>query len=357
MHARAQHLCVGRPSFEKISTGRMIFGTAQVNGRGRSPPSTEDRVSTEHLLDGCDYFAIFDGHSGERVASLSKELLHKRIKDALLLLGENKLEDTEAVAAMLKAVFIEHNKYLASPAVFGTLNDSGSTATVALVTQKHIYMAYLGDSPCFLLNPRNGWILERMGKHEPSLAAETARINAAGGFVEIDEFGTPRVDGMLAVARAFGDFSLNWKGREPPAGADWTKMKVCGHPDVSVWKRPAAGVLAIMSDGLVETESGTLKPLEQVGRDIFHALEGNQYDLTRSTGAVLKKHVSDSTGSSRYGGDDLSLILVDVGTGGVALGGGPNEPGPIIVKNPSRKARRKRVRTGKKDRLIKIFSC
>lgn len=352
-----QHLCVALPLFEKLPTGRMIFGTAQVNGRGRSPPSTEDRVSTEHLFDGCDYFAIFDGHSGEKVASLSKEFLYKRIKDALHLLGESRLEDTEAVTAALKAAFIEHNKYLASPAVFGTLDDSGSTATVALVTPKHIYMAYLGDSPCFLLNPRNGWILERMGKHEPSLAGETARINAAGGFVEIDECGTPRVDGMLAVARAFGDFSLNWKGSTPPADADWTKMKVCGHPDVSVWKRPAAGVLAIMSDGLVETESGGLKPLEQVGRDIFRALEGNQYDLTRSTVAVLKKHMADSAGSGRYGGDDLSLILIDVGVGGVALGGGPKEADPIIVKNPSRKAKRRRVRTGKKDRLIKIFSC
>ena len=350
-------MCVGQSLFEKLPTGRMIFGTAQVNGRGRSPPSTEDRVSTEHLFDGCDYFAIFDGHSGEKVATLSKDLLYKRVKEGLLQLGDNRLEDTEAVSAMLKAVFIEHNKYLASPAVFGTLKDSGSTATVALVTPKHIYMAYLGDSPCFLLNPRNGWIIERMGKHEPSLAGETARINAAGGFVEIDECGTPRVDGMLAVARAFGDFSLNWKGREPPAGADWTRMKVCGHPDVAVWKRPAIGVLAIMSDGLVETDSGALKPLEQVGRDIFHALETNQYDLTRSTVAVVKKHMADSAGSSKYEGDDLSLILVDVGIGGVALGGGPKEPEPVIMKNPSRKAKRRRVRTGKKDRLIKIFSC
>ena len=82
LYAKAQHWRVGQGLFEKISTGRMIFGTAQVNGRGRSPPSTEDRVSTEHLLDGCDYFAVFDGHSGERVASLSKELLYKRVKEA-----------------------------------------------------------------------------------------------------------------------------------------------------------------------------------------------------------------------------------------------------------------------------------
>jgi hypothetical protein len=67
--------------------------------------------------------------------------------------------------------------------------------------------------------------------------------------------------------------------------------------------------------------------------------------------------MADSTGSGRYSGDDLSIILVDVGVGGGMLGGGPKEPEPVIVKNPSRKVKRRRVRTGKKDRLIKIFSC
>ena len=301
-------------------------------------------------MDGCDFFAIYDGHSGAKVAHLCKTTLYKSIQEALQLAGPDILLKQDEVTALLKRVFIDHNKYLAS--VIHTLNDSGSTATVALVTSKHIYLAYLGDSPALMMHPQSGHVLKEMGKHEPSLAEETARIEAAGGFVEIDENGTPRVDGMLAVARAFGDFSLNWKGATPPAGADWTKMKVPAHPDVMVWERPASGVLAIMSDGLVETDTATLKPLAQVAFDIKKGLESSGFNLKKTAEVVVRGHM----GLGHYDGDDLSIILIDVGVGGddtaiPITGGRPQKP-------PTRKSKgRRRLRTEKQNRLIKIFSC
>ena len=300
-------------------------------------------------MEGCDFFAIYDGHSGAKVAQLSKAMLYKQIQEAIHSAGPGVLSRQDDMIALLKRVFIDHNKYLAS--VIQTLNDSGSTATVAIVTPTQIYMAYLGDSPAFMMHPQSGLILQETGRHEPSLAEETARIQAAGGFVEVDEYGVPRVDGMLAVARAFGDFSLNWKGSVPPAGADWTKMKVTAHPDVMVWDRPPAGLLAIMSDGLVETDTATLKPLAQVAHDIKKGLEGAAYNLKKTADAVLKEHM----GAGRYEGDDLSIILIDVGVGGEdtaqpMTGGRPQKP-------PTRKAKGKRRRTEKQNRLIKIFSC
>jgi len=301
-------------------------------------------------MEGCDFFAIYDGHSGAKVAHLCKTMLYKQIQDALQLAGPDILSKQDTMSSLLKRVFIEHNKYLAS--VIHTLNDSGSTATVALVTPKHIYLAYLGDSPAFMMHPQSGHVIKEMGKHEPSLAEETARIQAAGGFVEIDENGTPRVDGMLAVARAFGDFSLNWKGATPPAGADWTKMKVPAHPDVVIWERPATGLLAIMSDGLVETDTATLKPLAQVAFHIKKGLEASGFNLKKTAEIVLREHM----GLGRYDGDDLSIILIDVGVGGddtIAL---PIIGGMRPQKPPTRKARRRRLRTEKQNRLIKIFS-
>lgn len=301
-------------------------------------------------MENCDFFAIYDGHSGAKVAQLCKGMLYKQIQEAIHSSGSEILSKEDDMVALLKRVFIEHNKYLAS--VIQTLNDSGSTATVALVTPTRIYLAYLGDSPCFMMHPQSGLILHEMGRHEPSLVDETARIKAAGGFVEIDEYGIPRVDGMLAVARAFGDFSLNWTGNTPPAGADWTKMKVPAHPDVVVWERPATGLLAIMSDGLVETDSATLKPLAQIAYDIKKSLESSAYNLKKAADAVLKGHM----GTGRYDGDDLSIILVDVGLGGEdsaeVMTGGQKAPKP-----PTRKAKGKRRRTEKQNRLIKIFSC
>jgi serine/threonine protein phosphatase PrpC len=305
-------------------------------------------------MDGCDFFAVYDGHSGDQVVTLCKSMLYKKIQEAILALGPDALTRKDDIIALLKRVFIEHNKYLAS--VIDTLDDSGSTATVALVTETQIFLAYIGDSPCFMMHPQSGIILEEMGKHEPSLAVETARIQAAGGFVEIDEFGIPRVDGMLAVARAFGDFSLNWKGKTPPANADWTKMKVTAHPDVMVWDRPETGILALMSDGLVESDSPTLKPLAQVSHDIQRGLEASSYNLKGAADKVVTNHVRQG-GGRKYSGDDLSLILVNVGTGNM-IGGGVAPVVKPVVKPPTRKSKgRRRIRTEKQSRLIKIFSC
>ena len=328
----------------------MLYGTAQVNGRGRRPASTEDRISIELLVEGCDYFAVFDGHSGPEVANLCKSVLAERLRAALIAAGPNVLRNIDLVKQLLQKTFIEFNKYLASPAVFSTLDDSGSTATVALVTETHIILAYLGDSPCFLLDPATGHILQKMGKHEPSDAVEVARIQAAGGTVEVDEHGIPRVDGALAVSRAFGDFSLSMTGGKMDMGADWTKMKVTAHPDVMAWPRPAQGILALMSDGLVEGDTTLFKPLEEVSRVIHDGLVEHSNNLNATAKYVVQRHTKMHP---RYDGDDLSLILVNVGGGKVAHA--------IVrapVKPPTRKAKgRRRIRTEKTNRLIKIFSC
>jgi len=256
----------------------------------------------------------------------------------------------DTIKSILQKTFIEFNKYLASPAVIDSLNDSGSTATVVLVTETHIIMAYLGDSPCFMLDPATGHILQRMGKHEPSDAAEVERIQAAGGTVEVDEHGIPRVDGALAVSRAFGDFSLSMSGGKMDMAADWTKMKVTAHPDVMVWERPGHGILAVMSDGLVEGDTTLFKPLEEVSRAIYGGLVEHSNDLNATAKYVVQRHTKMHP---RYDGDDLSLILVNVGGGKVVHKGG--KP---MVKPPTRKSKgRRRIRTEKTNRLIKIFSC
>ena len=336
----------------------MLYGTAQVNGRGRRPPSTEDRISIELLMEGCDYFAVFDGHSGAEVSNRCKTELPERLRKRLQTLGS--LKDVEAIKKILQQTFLEFNKYLASPGVLKTLDDSGSTATVALITSTHIILAYLGDSPCFMLDPATGYIVQKMGKHEPSDATEVARIEAAGGTVEVDEHGIPRVDGALAVSRAFGDFSLSMKDGKIDYGGDWTKMKVTAYPDVVSWERPGQGILAIMSDGLVEGDTTLFKPVEEVSRVIYDGLVENSNDLNATAKYVVQKHTKMHP---RYDGDDLSLILVNIGTGkmmngGAGGGSGSGGGGKAAAKPPTRKAKgRRRMRTEKTNRLIKIFSC
>lgn len=319
-------------------------------------------------MEQCDLFAVFDGHSGAGVVRYTVEHLPSRIKAALEAGGPDVLKQPELMQTILKRVFIEHDKDLAKN--LAKIGDSGSTATVALITPTHVLVGYIGDSPCFLMNPNTGLILPggEMGKHEPTLAGENARIVRAGGSVEIDEMGVPRVEGLM-VSRAFGDFSIKFpdpKSRPhgiknpPPYDTDWTQMKVTAHPDFVVWERPESGLLALMSDGLVETDTPALKPLQQVAADVFKVLKENAYDLPKTALAAVKAHMVASAPDGDYEGDDLSLLIVDVGKGGSSPVGGGGTLAAVAKmtagKPNTRRQGKKKARTMKTNRLIKMFT-
>lgn len=78
-------------------------------------------------------------------------------------------------------------------------NDTGTTSCVVLFTETDIYCANAGDSRGVLC--RNSKPVELSFDHKPDNAEELKRIKTANHFVE-----DSRVDGNLALSRAFGDF-------------------------------------------------------------------------------------------------------------------------------------------------------
>ena len=78
-------------------------------------------------------------------------------------------------------------------------NDTGTTSCVVLITDTHIYCANAGDSRAVLNNADNAVALSE--DHKPDNPEEIKRIRNASHFVE-----DSRVDGKLALSRAFGDF-------------------------------------------------------------------------------------------------------------------------------------------------------
>ena len=79
----------------------------------------------------------------------------------------------------------------------------GSTCTAVIIdqVQKKIFVANLGDSRTLLI--KNGENAFQTMDHKPSVIPEFERIKKAGGCVINN-----RVQGQLAVSRAFGDFNL-----------------------------------------------------------------------------------------------------------------------------------------------------
>ncbi|CAM9345561.1 unnamed protein product, partial [Ectocarpus fasciculatus] len=76
---------------------------------------------------------------------------------------------------------------------------SGCTAVCTLITPKYIICANAGDSRSVL--GTGGATKPLSYDHKPHLELERKRIENAGGGVQ-----WKRVDGDLAVSRAFGDF-------------------------------------------------------------------------------------------------------------------------------------------------------
>lgn len=70
-------------------------------------------------------------------------------------------------------------------------------------------VAHCGDTRAVLL--RSGFVFPLTEDHKPKIDAEKKRIEAAGGRVE-DVNGVARINGKLAVARAFGDVVLKVRG-------------------------------------------------------------------------------------------------------------------------------------------------
>ena len=254
---------------------------------------------------------VFDGHSGLSTVDFTLKKLPEILVSACPKMSENTVQNR----AILKPIFIEHDKNLAKQGAL-YYRDSGSTATVAFITPKQCVLAFVGDSPAFILDPDTGKILHKIHKHEPSVPSEQRRIVANGGEVTNEEGDTARVNGCLAVSRAFGDFSLKFKNhRIPEWDVDWaTKFCVTADPDVLTFARPAKGILAIFSDGLVETSDGDgLKPLEHVGASVYASMREKK-GLKEAADDVLQKHIAESVSDPKeYKGDDLTLLLIDIG--------------------------------------------
>lgn len=81
------------------------------------------------------------------------------------------------------------------------MNSIGSTASIVVIVGRHIFCANVGDSRAVL--SRQGKAVNLSLDHKASRTDEALRIEKAGGEIKIG-----RVEGKLAITRAFGDFEF-----------------------------------------------------------------------------------------------------------------------------------------------------
>ncbi|XP_010294580.1 PREDICTED: protein phosphatase 1L-like, partial [Phaethon lepturus] len=82
---------------------------------------------------------------------------------------------------------------------------SGTTCLIALLSDKELIVANVGDSRGVLCD-KDGNAIPLSHDHKPYQLKERKRIKRAGGFISFN--GSWRVQGILAMSRSLGDYPL-----------------------------------------------------------------------------------------------------------------------------------------------------
>ena len=129
----------------------------------------------------------------------------------------------------------------------------------------------------------DGKMKEMSFDHKPYNQLERTRIEKAGGSVEFK-----RVDGDLAVSRAFGDFQYKTSPELPPE-----EQKVSPEPEIIIHDRSDADEFLLLAcDGLWDVMSNS--EAAEAGRGIFQEGSRTWASLQKKWWTCLLKRVLET---------------------------------------------------------------
>lgn len=204
----------------------------------------EDTYKIKRINDNLDFYGVFDGHGGWEVAVYIKDELVKQFENEKLL----DYNDKDAVIKTIRKICLDVDR-----TIFGYREWwCGSTAIFAIRFKKSVYVVNIGDSRAVIFDDKNNVHLVT-DLHKPDNLDEITRIKKRNVMVY-----NGRVNGMLAVARSFGDHSYEKYG-DPLEGLK-THMYhgfdsvVSAEPTISVFEVPETSNtkyhMVLASDGL-----------------------------------------------------------------------------------------------------------
>ncbi|XP_061683672.1 protein phosphatase, Mg2+/Mn2+ dependent, 1Lb isoform X2 [Syngnathoides biaculeatus] len=161
-------------------------------------------------------FGIFDGHGGEAAADYAKAHLPEALRQQLLTYErererdrEKDKEKNEKKEGVSYPSILEQQILMLDRAMLeklsATYNEAGTTCLVALLSDKELTVANVGDSRGVLCD-KDGNAIPLSHDHKPYQLKERKRIKKAGGFISFN--GSWRVQGILAMSRSLGDYTL-----------------------------------------------------------------------------------------------------------------------------------------------------
>lgn len=225
-----------------------------------------------------DFYAIYDGHGGSKVAQYLALTLKNNIKKRILQNVDIKT-----------AIYIGCDDTARSI----TNNDCGSTALIIIKSKTHIWAANTGDCRAVLKVFRD---FEYQGlplteDHKPNTDTERNRIESLGGYIQQDMYGTWRVKGSLAVSRSFGDLYLH--------------PYVIWHPDVTVLPiNETMRAIIMASDGVWDVLSN--QDVVDIAKITIR--QSPSFDKEKILNNIVKN--INITARERGSGDNISVVFI-----------------------------------------------
>jgi len=141
------------------------------------------------------YFAVYDGHGGRQVVDFVTQELHESVL--------REMRRANSVPDAIVQAFQSTDEEM----IRNNILMSGCTACVCVLHEEKrarvVYTAHLGDSRAVLARGGKAQRLTSVTDHKATDPLEGKRVIEAGGQIVND-----RVNGMLAMTRALGDFLL-----------------------------------------------------------------------------------------------------------------------------------------------------
>jgi len=241
------------------------------------------------------YFAIYDGHGGRQCVDYVTQNLH-----------ENLLQELQKAPGNVPDAFIRAFSTTDRNMQSSGIHTSGCTACCCLLQEEKatraIYTAHLGDARAVICRGGLAVRLTSMSDHKATDPAEAKRVIEAGGSIFNE-----RVNGMLAISRAFGDHQL----KAPALPND----VVSNVPDITSTELTEQDMFVIVAcDGLwdvVEDQESVNLVLEGI-RELMALLPNiNQDTLThrRSMAEVLARMLVEEA-LARGTSDNVTCLMI-----------------------------------------------
>ncbi|KTG00212.1 hypothetical protein cypCar_00021871 [Cyprinus carpio] len=191
-----------------------LSGTWQLRSRSAAVYSIQGR--RDHMEDRFDIltdtlnnshptiFGVFDGHGGETAAEYAKSHLPVMLRQQLQRYEKQKENSAVTRQSILKQQILNMDKEILEK-LSASYDEAGTTCLVALLSEKELTVANVGDSRAVLCD-KDGNAVPLSHDHKPYQLKERKRIKKAGGFISFN--GSWRVQGVLAMSRSLGDYPL-----------------------------------------------------------------------------------------------------------------------------------------------------